>query len=113
MSSLASPKYSRILSSLCASIGGQRFGHAVDEGVAADEADGRMRLRLRDQMLAAAEADFQPDVVERACKKRAQIGRRRLGEIEREARQQRVEQRRLPRLQRMALAPAEEGALRR
>ena len=71
-----------------------------------------LRLRLRDQMLGAAEADFQPHVVERLCKQRAQIGGRRLGQIEREARQQRVEQRGLPRLQRMTLAPAEEGALR-
>ena len=45
-------------------------------------------------------------------KQRAQIGRRRLGEIEREPRQQRVEQRGLPRLERMPFAPAEEGALR-
>ena len=60
-------------------------------------------------MLAAAEADFEPDVVD-AVEQRAQIGGRGRGQIEREPRQQRVEQRRLARPQRMALAPAEEGA---
>ena len=60
-------------------------------------------------MLAAAEADLEADVAG-AVEQRAQIGRRRAIEIERELRQQRLEQRRLPRLERMALAPAEERA---
>ena len=38
---------------------------ALMKAVAADEAAVRMRLRLRDQMFGAAEADFQPHVVER------------------------------------------------
>ena len=101
-----------MLASLSRVDGGQRFGDGIDEGVRADEAGARIGLRLRDQMLGAAEADFQAHLVERLTKQRAQIGRRGLGEIERELRQQRVEQRGLPRLQRMALAPAEEGALR-
>ena len=66
--------------------------------------------RLGDEMLAAAEAAFQSDVAG-AREQRAQIGRRRAIKIERELRQQRVEQRRLPRLERMALAPAEKRAL--
>ena len=39
--------------------------HAVDIGLAADEADIREGNRLRDQMLAATEADLQPDGLER------------------------------------------------
>ena len=67
--------------------------------------------RLRDQMLGAAEADLEPDVVDRRPETAPRDRRRRRAEIEREARQQRLEQRRLPRAQRMSLAPAEEGAL--
>ena len=69
-------------------------------------------MRLRDQMLGAAEADFQAQFVDGMRKQRAQIGRRGPGEVERERRQQRVEQRGLTRLERMALAAAEKGALR-
>ena len=79
---------------------------------AADEADARIGFGLRDQMLGAAEADFQAHFVDVSRNSVAQIGGRRLREIERDARQQRIEQRRLARAQRMALAPAEEGALR-
>jgi len=54
---------SLILPIFCASIWCQDFRHAVDIGLAADEPDvGKKPLRLRDQMLAAAEADFEPDV---------------------------------------------------
>ena len=45
--------------------GGERLADGVDEGVAADEAAARVRLRLRDQMFGAAETDFQPHLVER------------------------------------------------
>jgi hypothetical protein len=88
----------------------QRLGHAVEEGIRADEADVRMRLRLRNQVLCAAETDLQPHLIDGAWKQRAQIRGRRLGEIEPQPRQQRVEQRRLARLERVAFAPAEEGA---
>src|SRR5256885_15173382 len=64
---------------------------------------------LRNQMLAAAEAAFQPDLVD-TMEQRAEIGRSRRGKIELEPRQQRVHQRGLALAQRMALAPAEEGA---
>ena len=46
----------------------QDLRHAVDIGLAADEADVRKGLRLRDQMLAAAESDFEPDIVD--CRRR-------------------------------------------
>ncbi len=92
--------------------GGERLADGVDEGVAADEAAARMCLRLRDQMFGAAETDFQPHLTGRICEQRAQIGGRRFGQIEREVRQSCVEQRGLPRLQCMTLAPAEEGAQR-
>ena len=88
---------------------GQRLGHAVDERLDADEAGARIALGFRDQVLAAAEAAFQPHVVD-AVEQRAQIGGRGRRQIERKLRQQRVEQRGLARPQRMALAPAEEGA---
>src|SRR5690242_15706900 len=61
-------------------------------------------------MLAAAEADFEADIV-RARKQRAKVGRRLLRQVEREARQQRVEQAGLMRAQLLALAPPEKGAL--
>ena len=57
-----------------------------------------MRLRLRDQMFGAAKADFEAHSIERLVEQRAQIGGRGFGEVERDARQQRVEQRGLPRL---------------
>ena len=88
----------------------QRFGHAVDEGLAADEAGARMVLGLHREMLAAAEPDLQADVV-CAAEQRAQVARRRHRNVEREPRQQGVEQRGLARAQRVTLAPAEEGAL--
>ena len=91
---------------------GERLRHAVDERLDADEADARIGLRLRDQMLGAAEADFEPNVVDRRRETaRARSSGARLAQIEREARQQRVEQLGLPRAQRMALAPAEERAV--
>jgi hypothetical protein len=39
---------------------GQQLGHAVDEGFAADEIRVRLARRRLDEMLAAAEADFEP-----------------------------------------------------
>ncbi len=91
--------------------GHECLGDSVDESVRANEADARVGLRLRDQMFGAAEADFEAHVIGRAGKQRAQIGRRGLAGIKGNARQQRLKQRRLPRPQRMALAPPEEGAL--
>ena len=67
----------------------QRLGHAVDEGSMPMKPVRGCALRLRDQMLAAAEADFQPHLVDGMSEQRAQIGGRRLAQIEREPRQQR------------------------
>ncbi len=47
---------------------GKRLGHAIDERLAADEAGARICQCLRDQMLAAAKADFQPHVIDRHAK---------------------------------------------
>src|SRR5665213_2428087 len=62
-------------------------------------------------MLGAAETDFEAHAID-SIKKDPQIGGRRLAEIERYFRQQAIEQRRLPRSQRVALASPEEGARR-
>src|SRR5262245_47304998 len=88
----------------------QRLGHAVDERLAADEPGARMVERLRDQVLTAAEADLEADVVDRTWKERGEIVRR-PREIDREPRQQRLEQPGLMRAQGMALAAAEECAV--
>ena len=112
-SSLASPRCRRMLVSLSLVDRDQRLGDAVEKAVGADEADARMRLGLRDQMLGAAEADLEPHVVD-ACGNSA---RRSAGagfaEIERELSAAASSNSAACRgLQRMALAPAEEGALR-
>ena len=100
-----------MLASLSSSIAASALAMALTKPSQPMKPRARIGLRLRDQMLGAAEADFQPHVVD-AAEQSAQIGWRRFGKIERELRQQRVEQRGLPRLERMAFAPAEEGALR-
>src|SRR5436190_431613 len=68
-----------------------------------------MPFGLGDQMLAAAEAALQAHLVD-LVEQCAQVGWRRRTEIEREPRQQRLEQRGLSRFKRVALAAAEEGA---
>jgi len=90
---------------------GERLADGVDETVAGDECATRICLRLRDQMFGTAETDFKPHLVKLKIEKFAQIGGRRLAKVERDTRQQSVEQRQLPRPQRMTLAAAEEGAL--
>ena len=88
----------------------QRLGHAVDERLAADEACARMAPGLGDQVLAAAEADFQADIVRHHRTARASRPGRASDRSSASLRQQGVEQRGLARPQLMALAPAEEGA---
>ena len=90
--------------------GGQRLGHAVDERLDADEAGARMLLGFRDQMLAAAESDLEAHRLDGVREQHRRIGRRGICEVERKARQQRVEQGRLLRPKLVAFAPAEEGA---
>src|SRR5262245_31983707 len=89
----------------------ERLRHAVDERLDADEASARLSLGLCDQMLAAAKADLHPHVRGSGWKQAWKVGRRRLIEIDRELRQQRLKQRRLLALERMSLAPPQEGAL--
>ena len=88
----------------------ERLGHAVDERLAADEADARIAKRLRDQVLGSAEADLEADVIDRSWKQRGEIACGR-GQIHREPRQQRFEQSGLVRAQGVSLAPAEECAV--
>jgi hypothetical protein len=62
-------------------------------------------------MLGTAEADLEAHLIDWQRKQRAQIGGCGFRQIEPERRQQRVEQRCLPWLERVAFAPPEEGAL--
>ena len=90
----------------------QDFRHAVDIGLAADEPDVRKGLRLRDQMLAAAESDFEPDIGDVAIE---QVGKPRgcgCSDVERQMRQQIVDQVGLMDAELVALAAAEERAAR-
>ncbi len=59
------------------SIGAEQGPHAVDERLAADEADVLMLLRLPQQMLAGAEADLEPDLADRNREEIRQFARRR------------------------------------
>src|SRR4029077_1705817 len=68
---------------------------------------------LANKSPAPPEADLQPQIIHWCCKQRTQVGRRGFGQIDCEPRRQRIEQRRLARLERVALAAAEEGACRR
>ena len=88
----------------------QRFGHAVDERLDANETGLRTLSRLGDQIFTAAKADFKLDIADRRSKQRGECVWRPLTEVKREARQQRIEEPRLLRPQLMPLAPAEEGA---
>src|ERR1700730_2103156 len=72
---------------LAAFDGRKRFGHAVDERLDAEEAGTRPRLRLRNQIFAAAEADLELDVVDRTRKKRAKRGGSRVAEVDSKPRQ--------------------------
>ena len=65
----------------------QHLGHAVDEGLAADEARVGMRARLRGQMFAAAEPDLEPYAFDRVGKQSREIRRGRGRAIKRKPRQ--------------------------
>ena len=87
------------------------FAMPLTNGSAADEADARMRLaRLRDQVLGAAEADLEMDIVDRDRKQRCELPAR-VGSGRSRAAAAACRTVRLPRAQRMSLAPAEEGAV--
>ena len=75
----------------------EQRGHAVDVGLAADQADIGMGLGLGGEMLAAAEADLEPDLPARRHEQRpwikeGRIERAGLRECDPEARQQMLDQ---------------------
>ena len=111
-SSAASPANSLMLPMLMRLDLRQDLRHAVDVGLAADEAGLRKRLRFGDQMFAAAESDFEPDIVDGRLEQLSEIGRARRGDVERELRQQMLDQIGLVRAELVALAPSEERAAR-
>jgi hypothetical protein len=85
----------------------ERLRHALDEGLDADEADIGVGAGLRDQVLAAAEADLEAGV-RRAEKHRGRIDR---AVREGQGGQQRLDQRLAARRQRPARAAAVEAAI--
>ena len=93
----------------------QDLRHAVDIGLAADEPDIGKSLCLGDQMFAAAEPDLQPDIADRPVEQFGEFRRLRTVRtfnVERQPRQQLLDQVELMHPQFMALATAEEPAIR-
>src|SRR5262245_57661292 len=86
--------------------GAEKACHAVDEGLAADEADILAPRGLPQQMLARAEADLEPDLRDRLRKERGKSGRGPMREVEAEAQQEFADQPLLPRAQRLRFPPA-------
>jgi hypothetical protein len=87
------------------------LGHAVDIRLAADEARAAKVGRFRRKMLAAAEADFEPHLVDGGIEDLARLAWRGDRNIEREMRQEMFDQVRLMLTELVSLATAEEGAL--
>src|SRR5262249_29124125 len=87
------------------------FRLAADEGLAADETDRRMGASFCDQILAAAESDFEADRLDGARKYLREVLWRRLVECDCKLRQQRRHKVDLARSQPVTLAAAEKGAL--
>src|SRR5260370_22977710 len=85
--------------------------HAVDEGLAADETNRRIGACLRDQILTAAESDFEANRLDGARKHLREFVRRRLTKYERQPRQQGRHEVNLTRPQPVTLAAADTGAL--
>ena len=75
----------------------EQSADAIDERLATDKADIFMVLGLPEQMLAGAEADLEPNVVDGRREQLGQGGRRRALEVEAETRQQLADQPLLPR----------------
>src|SRR6478672_12369352 len=61
----------------------QDLRHAVYVGLAADEADLGKGARFRDQVFAAAESDFEPDLIGPRIEQVSEIGRPGAGDVER------------------------------
>src|SRR3981081_1746212 len=70
----------------------QDLGHAVDVGFAADEADIWKGAGFSDQMLAAAESNFYPEIIDLSREKASEIGGAGLADVERKLRQQVLDQ---------------------
>ncbi len=89
----------------------QDLRHAVDIRLAADEPDARKSLRFGDQVFATAESDFEPDIVDLTLEQFGEIGRRgAAADIERQMRQQIVDQVGLVIAELVTLPAAEERA---
>ena len=88
--------------------GGQHLDHPLLERLAADATGVRVVLRLPDQVLAAAEADLEPDLRFRRIEQASEFGGGRRRQIEPDARQHLADQPFLPRRQ-LATAPAAIG----
>ena len=84
--------------------------HAVDIWLAADEACIRRIAGLRHQMLATAEADFEPGVSRPWTEEIDEAGRRRALDVKRKPRQQVLDQAGLMRAELVSFAAAVEGA---
>ena len=89
---------------------GQRFGHAVDEGLNADKARARLFARLSDHRLTAAETDFEGHIGDRHLKQLSKVCRRWARKVERQQRQEGLDQVRLVWAQLVAFAAAKERA---
>src|ERR1700682_2069943 len=85
----------------------QDLGHAVDIGFAADEADPWKGAGFGDQMFAAAESDFEPEIIDRCIEQAREIGGPGLADVERKAWQQVLDQVGLVETKLVALAPSE------
>ncbi len=82
------------------------LGDAVLEHFGADHADRRMRRRLRRQVLAAAEAELEPNGADGPREERARIERPLCRKLEAELRQTRFDEALLALAQRAPAAPA-------
>src|SRR5260370_8152933 len=86
----------------------QDLRHAVDVGLATDEADLGGGARFRDQVFAAAESDFEPDFIGPRIEQPSEIGRAGAADVERKPGQQMFDQIGLMRAPPVALASPEQ-----
>ena len=84
-----------------------QLGHGVDEGFDADEAGARISSRLMQQVLAATEADLQPDIGDICFEKARQVAWRRGFEVDGVAAQTLIQRNLLERTHGSALAATE------
>ena len=84
----------------------EKSAEAIDEGLATDEAHIFVVLGLPEQMLARAEADLEPNLVDGRHEQLGQGGGGSGVQVEAETRQQLADQPLLPRAQRLGFPPA-------